>query len=164
MARFVGVPIPPAGLNSAAGSCLLTLIDPETKFWLDPSLIESDVPSWLRFHTGAPVTDTSKDAAFALVLPIDGNVSLSSFNQGDAKYPDRATTIVIMLPSLDNGAVLTLRGPGIETQTSIAPQGLSSEFWEERNELVAHFQFGIDLMLCAGDQMISLPRTTRITY
>jgi alpha-D-ribose 1-methylphosphonate 5-triphosphate synthase subunit PhnH len=164
LAHFSTAPIPPQGLNKAAGACLLTLIDPETRLWLDPSLTTGDVPLWLRFHTGAPVTDVRDEAAFALALPQDGNLGVSSFNQGDAKYPDRATTIVIMLPSLQGGPQLTLRGPGIETQTLIAPQGLSSTFWEERNELVSHFQFGIDLMLCAGDQMISLPRTTRITF
>jgi alpha-D-ribose 1-methylphosphonate 5-triphosphate synthase subunit PhnH len=163
-AQFPSAPMPPEGLNKAASSCLLTLIDPETKLWLDPSLQADDIPSWLRFHTGAPFTTAPEQAAFALVLPVDGTVNLRRFNQGEAKYPDRATTVVIMLASLECGPSLTLRGPGIETELAIAPGGLSAAFWEERNELVSHFQFGIDLMLCAGDQMISLPRTTRITF
>jgi alpha-D-ribose 1-methylphosphonate 5-triphosphate synthase subunit PhnH len=163
LARFEGVPTPPAGLNKAAGACLLTLIDPETPLWLDPGLKGGDIPSWLRFHTGAPVTNIHSEAAFALVAPSDTALELSQFHQGDAKYPDRATTVIIMVPSLEGGPILTLRGPGIQTQTFIAPQGLSAVFWEERAQLVAHFQFGIDLMVCADDQLISIPRTTRIT-
>jgi len=43
----------------------------------------------------------------------------------------------------------------------IAPCGLPADFWSVRTEVNSKFQFGIDLMLCAGDEIICLPRTTR---
>lgn len=156
-------PKPPKELSIAAGAVCLAVLDHETPLWLHPRLRRSEAENWIRFHTGAALTEVPGEAAFAL-LPVDaGTIALSSFNQGEAKYPDRATTVILMLDALDGGNALTLRGPGIASTTTISPAGLPEGFWEERAELVSHFQFGIDLMMCAGAELISLPRTTRIT-
>ena len=154
---------PPSGLNQAAAAVLLTLADQDTLVWLEPSLRGGAVESWLRFHTSCPLTDQSEQAAFA-VLMNSGLTSgmLSRFNQGDAKYPDLATTVVVMVPDLHSGSALVLEGPGIESVAEFAPEGLPDFFWSERADLVAHFQFGIDVMLCAEAALVSIPRTTRI--
>lgn len=154
---------PPAGLNQAAAAVLLTLADQDTWVWLEPSLRGGAVESWLRFHTSCPLTDQPEQAAFAVLM----NSSLTSgmlsrFNQGDAKYPDLATTVVVMVPDLHGGSALVLEGPGIESVAEIAPEGLPDFFWSERADLAAHFQFGIDVMLCAEAALVSIPRTTRI--
>jgi alpha-D-ribose 1-methylphosphonate 5-triphosphate synthase subunit PhnH len=162
VADLAAAPTPPAGLNRAAGAAALTLVDQDTPLWLDPVMRGSAAETWLRFHCTCPLVSAPQAAAFALLDAASDMPALAAFNQGDARYPDQAATLIIMLPALTGGAVLELRGPGIADVTRIAPQGLSPEFWAERAELVAHFQYGIDLMLCAGDQLVSIPRTTRI--
>lgn len=154
---------PPAGLNQAAAAVLLTLADQDTFVWLEPSLCGGAVESWLRFHTSCPLTHRAEAAAFAVVTHtgLAANL-LSGFHQGDAKYPDLATTVIVMVPDLEAGPNLVLEGPGIETVAEIAPQGVPDFFWSERADLVAHFQFGIDVMLCAEAALVSIPRTTRI--
>jgi alpha-D-ribose 1-methylphosphonate 5-triphosphate synthase subunit PhnH len=164
IAQFGHAPIPPAGLNKAAGVALLTLADQDTKLWLDPALRVASIESWLRFHTGAPLTLSQADAGFALVADLEALLDMGLFHQGDAKFPDLATTVIIMVDSLSAGPSLTLRGPGIATHAQFAPTGLPREFWDQRGELVSHFQFGIDLMICADDQLVCIPRTTRITF
>lgn len=161
--EFRTSPLPPQGLNKAAGAYLLTLADNDTSLWLDPSLRNKDIEGWLRFHTGAPFTQEPNEAILALIADLEIAQNLAHFNQGDAKYPDLATTVLVLVPSLTGGQALTLMGPGIEDKATIAPIGLSEVFWQNRAELVAHFQFGIDLILCADDQLISIPRTTRVT-
>jgi alpha-D-ribose 1-methylphosphonate 5-triphosphate synthase subunit PhnH len=164
LAVFDNAFVPPQGINKAAGACLLTLADQDTKLWLDESLQIADLQSWLRFHTGAPLTSSAGESTFALIGDLTNMASLGGFDQGDAKYPDRATTVIVMVTSLTSGPSLTLKGPGIQAEAQIAPEGLNAAFWEERAELVSHFQFGIDLMLCAGNQLISIPRTTRVSF
>ena len=164
IATFIDAPVPPASINKAAGACLLTLVDQDTKLWLDSALAIQAPQDWVRFHTGAPITAMTGEAAFALISDLTSLPSLGDFHQGDAKYPDRATTLIIMLPNLTSGPKLELKGPGIETHIHVSPAGLYTAFWEERADLVSHFQFGIDLMLCADNQLISIPRTTRITF
>ncbi len=164
VARLRSAPIPPAGINKAAGAAILTLADQDTKLWLDQGLRTGEREGWIRFHTGAPFTSVHSEAAFALVADLAAMPDLGAFNQGDAKYPDLATTVIIMVPSLTSGTPVTLKGPGIQTKAQIAPEGLGSQFWEQRADLVAHFQFGIDLLICADDQLVSIPRTTRVSF
>lgn len=156
-------PAPPEGLNGAAGAVALTLADQDTAVWLDPALRGTGAQTWLRFHCNCPLVEDPIKAVFALVADPATMPPLAAFNQGDAKYPDQAATIIVMVPSLQGGQTLSLQGPGIETQTAFAPTGLPAPFWSDRAELVAHFQYGIDLMLCAGSQLVSIPRTTGIT-
>jgi alpha-D-ribose 1-methylphosphonate 5-triphosphate synthase subunit PhnH len=162
VADLSGAPTPPEGLGRAAGAVALTLVDQDTALWLDPVFRNGAVETWLRFHCTCPLVEAPIDAAFALIADADKMPALDAFNQGDAKYPDQAATLILVVPSLTGGPVLEMRGPGIADVTTCAPRGLSAAFWGARAELVAHFQYGFDLMLCAGDQMVSIPRTTRI--
>lgn len=156
-------PDAPEGLDRAAGAVALTLFDFETPLWLDPALQGGKVESWLRFHAGCPLTTDPLAAAFALVTDIGAMPALGVFNQGDAKYPDRSTTLVIQLASLEGGPAVTLRGPGIKDEARLALPGLPAGFWDQVQTNGAQFQFGVDLIFAAGDRLTALPRTTRVT-
>lgn len=158
--RFDRAPKAPAGVAKAAGAVALTLFDFETLVWLDPALAESEAEAWLRFHCGCPLTLKSQDAAFALVTDIAKAPALAAFNQGDAKYPDRSTTVILQIAGLEGGPTVTLSGPGIQTTTDIAPQGLPQDFWSQLETNQAQFQFGVDVLLVADDRLLALPRTT----
>lgn len=155
-------PAPPHGLNRAAGAFALTLVDQDTPLWLDPALRGSPAETWLRFHCACPLVEDPMQAAFAMIADPSTMPPLAAFYQGDAKYPDRAATIIVIVPSLVGGPALELRGPGIAHTTAFAPAGLPASFWADRAELVAHFQYGIDLAICADTLLVSIPRTTRI--
>lgn len=156
-------PDAPEGLDRAAGAIALTLFDFETKVWLDPRLRGGLAEGWMRFHCGAPLTQDPMAAAFALVTDLASAPALSAFNMGDAKYPDRSTTLVVQLPSLEGGSQVVLTGPGIKTQMSLALAGLPDGFWAQVQANHEQFQFGVDLIFVAGDRVTALPRSTRIT-
>lgn len=158
--RFDRAPEAPAGVDKAAGAVALTLFDFETLVWLDPALAESEAEAWLRFHCGCPLTKKAQDAAFALVTDIAKAPVMAAFNQGDAKYPDRSTTVILQIAALEGGPTVTLSGPGIQTTTDIAPQGLPQDFWSQLETNQAQFQFGVDVLLVADDRLLALPRTT----
>jgi alpha-D-ribose 1-methylphosphonate 5-triphosphate synthase subunit PhnH len=156
-------PDPPQGLDRGAGAVALTLFDFETPVWLDPALRGGVAEGWMRFHCGCPLTDDPAQAAFALITDALTAPELAAFNPGDAKYPDRSTTLVIRLPSLEGGQRVTLKGPGIKDQASLALDGLPPGFWEQVRDNQARFQFGVDLIFVAGDRLTALPRSTRVT-
>jgi alpha-D-ribose 1-methylphosphonate 5-triphosphate synthase subunit PhnH len=161
-ADLSGAPTPPDGLCRAAGAAALTLIDQDTPLWLHPAFRGGSVETWLRFHCTCPIVEAPLEAAFAIIADPGDMPPLAAFNQGDAKYPDQAATLIVQVAALDGGPVLEMRGPGIAAVAQCAPVGLPATFWVARADLVAHFQYGFDLMLCAGDQLVSIPRTTRI--
>jgi len=155
-------PEPPTGISQSAAAILLTLADMDTPLWLHAELRGGEAETWLRFHCACPITDIPAEAAFGLIDAGVGMPDLGSFNHGDAKYPDRAATLVVMVDALVGGDTVVLEGPGIETQRLIAPCGLPANFWEQRSDVVSQFQLGIDIVLCAHDAFLALPRSTRI--
>lgn len=156
-------PQPPQGLGRAAAAVALTLFDYETLVWLDPLVRTGLAADWLRFHCACPFTETPGEAAFAIVIDAQACPPLTSFNPGDAKYPDRSTTLIVQVPGLVGGRCATLEGPGIRGRTSIAPPGLEPGFWAQVQDNHARFQFGVDVILAAGDLVAGLPRSTRVT-
>jgi alpha-D-ribose 1-methylphosphonate 5-triphosphate synthase subunit PhnH len=153
----------PAGLAPELATIALTLCDHDTLVWLDPSLAESEaVVAWLRFHTAAPPTTDPADAHFALISDPSAVPALERFALGTQEYPDRSTTIVLMLPALSGGDELTLRGPGIADHRHISPVQLPQDFLEQWTNNRSLFPRGVDLLLVAGSEAIGLPRTTSI--
>jgi alpha-D-ribose 1-methylphosphonate 5-triphosphate synthase subunit PhnH len=161
---------PPAPLSATAAAVALALCDHDTPVWLDPALASSDaVKAWLGFHTGAPLTDLPSEAAFAFAADLDALPALAAFGQGTQEYPDRSTTLVLHVETLqadaqalDQGASLLLEGPGIRTTASLAVAPLPRNFAEQWRENRARFPRGIDIVLTAPGVVACLPRSTRI--
>ena len=155
-------PEAPAPLARATGAIALTLLDFETPVWLDANVLAGEAAAWLRFHCGCPLTSETHEAAFAFITRPEDGPPLSAFNAGDAKYPDRSTTVVIQVPDLDGGRPVRLKGPGIKGDRTIAPQGLPGDFWEQVADNNSTFQFGVDVILASGDLLMGLPRSLHI--
>lgn len=156
-------PEPPAGLGRAAAAMALTLFDFETKVWIDPVLRDTPAEGWLRFHCACPLTDQPGEAAFAIVIDAADCPPLTAFHPGDAKYPDRSTTLLVQVPALVGGRCATLEGPGIKERSALAPAGIPGGFWEQVQANHGRFQFGVDVIFAAGDLIAALPRSTRVT-
>ena len=161
--RLEATNTPPAPLASAAGAVALTLCDHDTPVWLTPTLAKSAAPQWIAFHTGAQVTSSKTDARFAFIEKGAAFPGFDQFSLGTQEYPDRSTTLVIEVEALTGGQVLTAKGPGIKDETDIAVKGLPDVFLEFWNANRAVFPRGVDLVLTAGDKLVCLPRTTRLS-
>jgi alpha-D-ribose 1-methylphosphonate 5-triphosphate synthase subunit PhnH len=153
---------PPAGLGVAAATVALTLFDFETPVWLEPGLRGGEAETWVRFHCGCPLVTDPAAAAFAVVTDAAAAPALSAFNLGDARYPDRSTTVILQVEGLDGGAPVTLTGPGIKDQVVVAPKGLPTAFWGQMQDNNAKYQFGVDVLLVAGPALIAVPRSAQI--
>lgn len=150
---------PPAGISPAAAAVLLTLADVDAPVWLGAQAAEA--ADWIRFHTGASVTENPKRALFAYVAA-DDVPDIGALNLGTDEYPDRSTTLIVEVPRLDAQGPLVLRGPGIETSQSAAIDGLGPDFWSRRTGLHEIFPRGIDCIFVCGNHALALPRTTRV--
>ncbi|HTJ95351.1 MAG TPA: phosphonate C-P lyase system protein PhnH [Pararobbsia sp.] len=151
---------PLAHVPDAAFAALLTLADYATPLWLQRH--DAALAATLRFHTGAPMADHARNAAFAYIDDAAAMTAPESFALGDPETPDRAATLLIRVEALDGGRPLVLRGPGIESSITIAPLGLPDAFWPARAALAPAFPCGIDCYLVCGTAMIGIPRTTLV--
>lgn len=157
------LPVSPPGLPAALAAIALTLADHETTLWLDPALAADPAHgAYLAFHTGARILADPADAAFALATDLAALPPLAAFAVGEDDYPDRSTTIIAAVGSLSEDGALRLTGPGIASSARLGvapwPEGFSAALAGNR----ALFPRGVDLVLCAGEAIVALPRTTRI--
>ena len=151
--RILSVQGPAApGLSPAAAAALLTLADADAPAHLaGPAEAATD---WLAFQTGARIA-AKAGCAFA-AGPWDALAPLSPYPAGTPDYPDRSATLVVEMPALsEDGPALS--GPGIPGTITLSlpdPEALRAN--------AARFPLGLDLILCAGDRLAALPRSTRI--
>ena len=147
----------PRALCDAAAAVLLTLIDHETPLWLDPSAAQA-VRTWIAFHTGAPIVPTEQ-AMFALALSLP---DLTILSDGTDEMPETSATVILQVASLTTGQRFTLEGPGLRAPTTVTIDGLPPDFatiWQRNHAL---YPRGIDLILCAGNQLTALPRSVTV--
>ncbi|WP_420963576.1 phosphonate C-P lyase system protein PhnH [Brucella sp. IR073] len=151
----------PAPIQPAAAAILLTLADFDTPVWFEAA-DSTEAEQWLAFHTGAVAVPDATEASFAVLNDMSSLDSWGRFAVGTAEYPDRSATLVLPVVSLEGGRELTLRGPGIEKTTAIAPRELPESFVEAIQANVVLYPLGFDVVLVCGTKALALPRTTRI--
>jgi alpha-D-ribose 1-methylphosphonate 5-triphosphate synthase subunit PhnH len=155
---------PPAPLKAELAALALALCDHDSPVWLDAPLASAPaVADWLRFHTGAPITSDKQQAMFALISDPAAIPRLEHFALGTDEYPDRSTTLIIAVDSLENGPAFELRGPGIRDVAKLAPHPVPAGFAAQWAENRQRFPRGVDVILVAPNAVAGLPRTTRIS-
>ncbi len=155
--------VPPPPLHPASAALALALCDFETPLWLDADLeAESSVKDFLRFHTGAPLVSHHGKADFAFVSDASAMPDLESFALGSLEYPDRSTTIIIQVETLDNKGGWKLAGPGINGQMMLNAAPLPPLFLQQASAARALFPRGADFYFVSGDALAALPRSTLI--
>jgi alpha-D-ribose 1-methylphosphonate 5-triphosphate synthase subunit PhnH len=154
---------PPLPLGRGMAAIALALVDFETSVWLDRPLAEAkEVGAWLRFHTGGAITIKSGRAAFAFVSDASALPAFESFALGSAEYPDRSTTVVVEVATLDQGQRLRLKGPGLPGVQAFLPGALPRDFSERWRANRALFPRGIDFIFTCDARIAALPRSTRV--
>lgn len=145
----------PQPVSAAAASLLLTLCDPDTGVYLAGHYDVEDVREWVTFHTGAPLVE-APDADFAFGT-WDELQPVSRFKIGTSQYPDRAATLIVEMPVLEqDGARLT--GPGIKDSASLNLPELAA--FQANRKL---FPLGFDCFFTAGGTIAGLPRSTTVS-
>ena len=163
---------PPAPLMPATAALLLALADYETPIWLDERLRGAagtgSAAGFLRFQTGATITEDRARAGFAVLASPAGLAPRHGFAEGTLEYPDRSTTLIIQVEALeadtpDEVRAWTLTGPGIKGSRRLAVDPEPANFVEAL--LLNHelYPRGIDVFFVAGSRIAGLPRSTRIT-
>jgi alpha-D-ribose 1-methylphosphonate 5-triphosphate synthase subunit PhnH len=153
----------PAPLAPATAALVQSLADYETPIWLDQPLTStSAVSEWISFQTGAPLANDPRQAAFALIADPLALQDFVQFALGNEEYPDRSTTLILQIERFD-GRKFTVEGPGIQGARAFAAKPLPENFVERLTANRETFPCGVDLLLVAGEQVMALPRSVRIS-
>jgi len=154
--------LPPPPLSAPAAALLLTLADFETPVWLDHQLAESpEVADFVRFHTGARLVASPAAAAFAVVADAARLPPLGGFQQGTPEYPDRSTTILMQVATLEARG-WRLEGPGIPHAARLRAAPVPSQFLSELARNRSRFPRGVDIFFITNYAIAALPRSVRL--
>lgn len=152
----------PDGLNPAAASICLCLLDPSTCLWLDSGVGNSEIQAFLKFHSGCSIVSDPQAASFAILSDIARISDVHTFNQGTPEYPDRSTTVIVQVDDLAEGTGTTLTGPGIERERRLDVAGFTDEGWRTLAMNNAQYPLGVDILFAADTRLAGLPRSVRI--
>ena len=155
------VPAPDA-LGPEAAAVALALCDLETPIWLHPDLADDAILRYLAFHCGAPRAASAAEAAFAFLPIAQAETVLPSLAVGEADYPDRAATAILLTDAMTGGTPARLQGPGLAAPVSFAPLGATDAFWALAQRNAALFPLGVDFFFVGAGEIAGLPRSTRI--
>lgn len=145
-------------LNAASVGVLLTLCDQNTRVHFSDALNSDAVVKSTQFHTQAVISE-AQTAHFAFITTDEFNAD--DFNHGDEVCPEHSATIVIQVDSLTAGKPLTLSGAGIENTKNASPV-LSDALLSHYVTQTQRYPLGIDTILTCGEQLIAIPRTTKV--
>ncbi|MDX1934950.1 MAG: phosphonate C-P lyase system protein PhnH [Capsulimonadales bacterium] len=116
----------------------------------------------------APAAITSAGAAEYVVC--DGHRAPGEAfrpNLGTIYRPEDGATLVLTsdgFPETGSRTIVTLTGPGIETEQMFGVSGLHTDWLRARNRWCDYFPTGCDLILCGTTQIVGIPRTSRLTF
>ena len=153
----------PVELGPEAAAVALALCDFQSPIWLESSLRITEIQQYIRFHTGAPITNSKPDAMFAFIDAARAVPDLADFPMGTQDYPDRSVTLVIKAERLTNNSDVTLKGPGIQSTRGFGAAPVSSTFWNSMIASRTGFPLGMDIIFVGNHQVAALPRSTQIS-
>ena len=154
----------PTPLSLEAACIVLTLCDFQTPLFLAAKLRNLKTEKFIKFHTGASLSDDPGAAIFAVADAEAEMPCLTEFAQGDHLYPDRSTTLILITDSLGNSNGVELSGPGINGTTQFNASTCSRQFWQEMIDSRALFPLGVDVIFTAPGQIAAIPRSTQIKF
>lgn len=137
---------------------------------LDESVSFLDHHQQLSVKQGRYLQAKTASIAEAQFIYLDGKQpSESNFHPalGSLSSPELSASLVIEVSHLNdtpsNCSVLSLEGPGIQNEKTITVKGLHPDWLRLRAQWVSHFPLGLEFVLCAGDKLLVLTRTTKVT-
>ena len=149
---------PPAPLCQSAAAVLLTMIDADTALHLAPEM--ESAREWTVFHTTPRLVAALAEADFALAATMP---KLEHLRAGSDDGPEEGATLILQVSGFGRGMRLDVAGPGLATPKLIEIDGLPADFARQWDDNHRRFPRGVDLILCAGDRLMALPRSLRIT-
>ena len=149
----------PDPIMKATTAVCLTLMDFQTKVWLDLPR-DSEVSKYLKFHTGLKLVEHTSDADFVVFFSAPDE--FPPLNLGTNENPETAATVIIQTQSLDDSGKLKLTGPGIKKSRFLNAENIPMSLWDQRGKVNSLFPKGIDIILTSNKKLSALPRTTKI--
>ncbi len=148
-------------MNAATTKVLLTLSNSETAVWLCDSFATSDIIENLHLHSESGIETDPNNADFIVIDSLSNEFVLSQLDVSKNSSRKKNVTVIVQVEHLSGGAHLFLSGPGIQNHIQISPV-LPSALLSWFHTTWRDVECGLDFIFTHHDQILSIPRTTRV--
>lgn len=146
------------GKSSALVGVLATLLD-KTVSWSDEDGLLTKSDCYLLQAPIAP-SETAQFVVIDATLPPQTDFCP---NLGELPNPEKGATLVLQGKALGMGnQSLQLSGAGVKETRLVHFAGFHPEWFIRRQEWVANFPLGVDMILVDSTRVMALPRTIRV--
>lgn len=157
---------PDDGVWGGALLVLQALLDHEVTFHvLNDQALSGETLAYDQLLRRTGARSASLDKADFVMARGDGAVAaIEEAREGGFEEPERSATVVLLADSLGgDGVALALSGPGIESTSMLAVEGLPAAAFEALRRRTVTFPEGVDVILVdTAGQVAAVPRSTRI--
>ncbi|NTU84968.1 MAG: phosphonate C-P lyase system protein PhnH [Chloroflexales bacterium] len=154
---YPGRPQPIAETGLAAFAAIgAALLDLETSYYTN----HPELASMLARSGSRPLPPSQAQYQLYPELTVEAMYGLAAAPVGTYTDPDASATLVIGC-ALGAGPRLRLSGPGVAEPVTLAVSGPLVALWELR-ALACNPPLGWDLVLVARNQIVGLPRSTKV--
>lgn len=163
---------PRSGFTPTQQSCWLigeALLDAETTFFTPDATLGQALTfttaRWSSPEMAAYHFYPDAYYFFPELAPFDApqaNLASVRYAPTGTVHADQAATLVIAC-EFGRGIGLRLAGPGVTGYAKLSVAGIPADFWQLRAEAV-RYPLGWDIFLVDQDQVVGLPRATKIFY
>lgn len=159
---------PPADFPKVLMGIAFTLLDQETTFYVESEQAVQPVKDYIHWETFSEVK--SREAAdYHFIESMKEQEIIPYMNQlktGTLNQPHQSATVFLLVDGLEENEraiAYNLTGPGIQSECTLAIEGLDPKWMESREELTNEYPLGIDLCFITRDgKMAAVPRTTKL--
>jgi alpha-D-ribose 1-methylphosphonate 5-triphosphate synthase subunit PhnH len=157
--------LPPAGINKASALVAFALLNTDVSFSVEGEESE-EIESYIALNTTADRVSIT-EADFIFINGWTDTEIIAEAKTGTLSYPENSATFVIDTEAIEETAVegsimLTLKGPGIETQKEVYIKGINPDMLKAVLEQNLEFPLGIDLMLTdRSNRILCIPRSNQ---
>lgn len=152
----------------AGDQCVLlalgcTLLDNEEKMYVEKNRHLAE-----ELHSLTLSRETSLEEADFVFLSSELNMgtleqAFSHAKHGSYADPHTSATVILFTPEIEGETVLTLSGPGIDSERSLFTNAYVKNVVECMNKLAIEYPLGIDLIFCdAKGQLLAVPRLIKV--
>ena len=156
---------PPAGLNQASAIIAMALLNTDATFYAEGEN-SVEIESYIALNTAAQPVSVG-EADFIFIAGTYNAEIIFEAKTGTLPYPEESATFVLDVQEIsaapkDDVVMLTMKGPGIESETIVYIKGINAEILEGAREQNLEFPLGIDLIITdRQNKLMCIPRSNQ---
>ncbi|MCX7821452.1 MAG: phosphonate C-P lyase system protein PhnH [Brevinematales bacterium] len=143
----------------------LTLLDNEVNFSIVGEKLKENLIEQIISLTNSNYTNI-EEADYIIVCGGANENILKNIKIGSLEEPEKGVTLIYDVQDIEKEPSFNIKisGPGIKNSNEISIKGITRQELERIEKINLNFPLGIDIIFCYKNDVMCIPRSTRIEF